>query len=753
MQLDLKLNPVSTARPRTWYQPKDLSTPPVVTVVTPYFNTGQVFEETVSSMIGQSLVAWEWLIVNDGSTDPQALAVLDQFRDGDRRIRVIDQSQNLGHCVARNIGYREATSDLVLQLDSDDLLEPTALEKMAWFLHTRPQFDFVKGYTVGFGAESYIWRNGFHLGEAFLESNHAEVTAMVRRAVHNKVGGYDETNRMGLEDWDFWLRCAAAGFWGDTIHEPLSWYRRRVDHGSRWQNWDGGARETAFRGVLRSRYPHLWEGGFPHPRAESKASGLGPIESTLPFANPMSKERPRLLLLLPFLELGGAEQVGLDMIDRLIKQGWEATVATTVPSDHRWSDVFLGKTPDVFMTDRFVARADQPRFLRYLIESRRPDVVVINNSRLGYELLPYLRTFGSDTAFVDLCHAEQEDWLSGGYPNLSSLFQEHLDLTIAGSDRLTTWLEAHRSTGAPIVTSHYGVDTNKWKPDPDARAAIRKELGIGASTTVLIYAGRLAAEKRPGMMVEIHRLLRDRYLEVVTILVGDGPLADSVADAAAHLHEPERVIMTGHVDHQRIPALVAAADVLVLPSTREGIALILLEAMSTELTVVAADVGAHSEVVSPGSGLLLEPGLQAEEWAKVIAALVSDSSLRRQMGTAARRRVIEGGFGMEAATGRIETALAAAISVASTPGRRLPTAVEGHRAAVYAVEQHRQDHPAYGTVPADPPDEKTSFVYRAAVRLLGRPYRFLKRRQISWLPRLRFRVRRLLGMKSHTHVN
>ena len=753
MQLDLKLNPVSSARPRAWYQPQDLTTQPVVTVVTPYFNTGKVFEETVFSMMGQSLVAWEWLIVNDGSTDPDALAVLDQFRDGDRRIRVIDQSGNLGLCVARNIGYREATSDLVLQLDSDDLLEPTALEKMAWFLHTRPQFDFVKGYTVGFGAESYIWRNGFHLREAFLESNHAEVTAMVRRTVHSKVGGYDETNRMGLEDWDFWLRCAAAGFWGDTIHEPLSWYRRRLDHGSRWRNWDGGTRENAFREVLRSRYPHLWEGGFPHPRAESQATGLAPVESTLPFANPLSKGRPRLLLLLPFLELGGAEQVGLDMIDRLIKRGWEATVATTVPSDHRWADAFLGKTPDVFMMDRFVARGDQPRFLRYLIESRRPDVAVINNSRLSYELLPYLRRFGTDTAFVDLCHAEQEDWLSGGYPNLSNLFQEHLDVTIAGSTHLTTWLEANRSTGAPVVTSHYGVDTEKWKPDPEARAAIRKELGIGSSTSVLIYAGRLAAEKRPGMMVEIHRLLRDRSLDVVTILVGDGPLAENVADAAAHLHEPERFIMTGQVAHDRIPALMAAADVLVLPSTREGIALILLEAMSTELVVVAADVGAQSEVVVAGSGLLLGPGLQAEEWADATAGLVGDIGLRRQMGAAARMRVIEGGFGMEAASERIEAALAAAMRVASAPGRQVPTAVEALRAAVYAVEQHRQDHPDYGAVPADPPDEKTSLLYKAAVWLLGRPYRFLKRRQISWLPRLRFRVRRLLGMKSHTHVN
>jgi len=60
---------------------------------------------------------------------------------------------------------------------------------------------------------------------------------MVRRPVFLSVGGYDETIRGDLEDWDFWLKCANAGYWGATIPEYLDWYRRRADHAEQRPNW------------------------------------------------------------------------------------------------------------------------------------------------------------------------------------------------------------------------------------------------------------------------------------------------------------------------------------------------------------------------------------------------------------------------------------------------------------------------------------------------------------------------------------
>ena len=112
-----------------------------------------------------------------------SLAMLDGYRTRDVRIRVIDHPENSGLSAARNTGWRAARSEYIVLLDSDDLLEPTAVEKWFWHLATFPEHAFVKGFGVGFGAQEYLWQRGFHENEAFLEENIVDATSMVRRSV------------------------------------------------------------------------------------------------------------------------------------------------------------------------------------------------------------------------------------------------------------------------------------------------------------------------------------------------------------------------------------------------------------------------------------------------------------------------------------------------------------------------------------------------------------------------------------------
>src|SRR6266852_2104918 len=137
---DYTNTPASPHRPRFGYATDDASALPCVAIVTPFYNTGPVFHETAASVLQQSLQQWEWLIVNDGSTDPESLALLEEYRHRDPRIRVIDHGVNQGLSAARNTGFRVARSPYVVQLDSDDLLEPTAVEKWVWYLESYPEF-------------------------------------------------------------------------------------------------------------------------------------------------------------------------------------------------------------------------------------------------------------------------------------------------------------------------------------------------------------------------------------------------------------------------------------------------------------------------------------------------------------------------------------------------------------------------------------------------------------------------------------
>ncbi|HHY89813.1 MAG TPA: glycosyltransferase, partial [Chloroflexi bacterium] len=105
---DFENTPVSPQRPEYRYRPAGETPAPLVSIVTPYYNTGAIFHETARSVLQQSFQHWEWLIANDGSTVPEALEVLDHYRSLDPRIRVIDLPRNMGTSAAKNWAIREA---------------------------------------------------------------------------------------------------------------------------------------------------------------------------------------------------------------------------------------------------------------------------------------------------------------------------------------------------------------------------------------------------------------------------------------------------------------------------------------------------------------------------------------------------------------------------------------------------------------------------------------------------------------------
>ena len=119
------------------------------------------------------------------------------------------------------------------------------------------------------------------------------------------------------------------------------------------------------------------------------------------------------------MTLGGADKFNLDLLGQLTGRGWEVTCATTLQGDHSWMPEFSGLTPDIFAMPHFLEAADYPRFLSYLIQSRQIDTVLISNSLIGYQLLPFLRSQFPEVTILDYCHMEDQEWLDGGYPRLS----------------------------------------------------------------------------------------------------------------------------------------------------------------------------------------------------------------------------------------------------------------------------------------------------------------------------------------------
>ena len=763
---DYANTPASPQRPAYNYAPALSNAAPAATIVTPFYNnTGPIFYETARSIERQSFQQWEWLIINDASTRPEALAILNEYRQRDPRIRVIDMPTNHGPSAARNLAFREARAPYVVQLDSDNLIEPTAIEKWLWFLESYPEYAFVKGYSVGFDAHEYLWQQGFHDGTVFLEENLVDATSTQRTAVHHAAGCYDETIRQGFEDWDFWLRCASLGYWGATLPEYLDWYRRRDSHSDRWANWDNDERQRVFRDGLRHKYPVLWNGGFPKIEPRSPET-CDTIPNQLPWENTLSKspDTRRLVMIVPWMAMGGADKFNLDLLEQLTQRGWEVSIATTLSGESPWMPAFARATPDIFVLQNFLRRVDYPRFLRSLIQSRQADVVIVSQSELGYQLLPYLRAHCPDIAFIDYCHMEEEYWKNGGYPRMAVEYQELLDLNTVSSEHLKNWMVTRGADPDRIRVCYTNIDPEEWRPNPTLRQTVRAELGLDEQAPVLLYAGRMCAQKQPKVFAQTLQQLVKQTPQVVALVAGEGPDFAWLQTFIRRQRLESQVRLLGAVSRERMQQLMASADIFFLPSEWEGIALSVYEAMACGLAVVGADVGGQRELVTAECGTLIASGDEAHEVAQYVeelSRLVQDPAAGQAMGKAGRQRIADG-FQLRQMAEHIEAVMAEARQLQTVgprpqPGKGLglvcaSQAVEYGRLSVLADglwqerEELRSSHPHENPASQQHPASSSSSSWRVSAyftlrRLLLRYYRAGLDRKLGWLRPLKDRLK------------
>jgi glycogen(starch) synthase len=178
-----------------------------------------------------------------------------------------------------------------------------------------------------------------------------------------------------------------------------------------------------------------------------------------------------------------------------------------------------------------------------------------------------------------------------------------------------------------------GVDRDAFTdPGPDPFPKLRGRPRV-------VFLGRLTRSKGVDTLVAAAARLRTPGVQVV--LVGDGPARAQVEAASRRLGVDGRVHITGFVPHHRTPAVLASADLIVLPSVYEELGTVLVEALQVGLPAVATDVGGIPEVVEHGrTGLLVKPGDPAA-LAAAIDAVVGDPEVARRMGAAARERAPE----------------------------------------------------------------------------------------------------------------
>jgi glycosyltransferase involved in cell wall biosynthesis len=631
------------SRERAWYPygPSQDTSPITVSIITPFYNTDKVIEETADSVFGQSFQEWEWIIVDDGSTLVEARERLAELGGRDRRVRIIRQ-ENRGPSAARNTAFRQSRGRYLCLLDSDDLLEPTYIEKCLWFLESQPDFAFCNSWSVAFGDREYLWPTGFEIGKEHIYKNSGPPISVIRRAAYEAVGGFNESIRIGHEDWDFWLSLASGGFWGYTLPEYLEWYRVRKS-GRFEQIMKDESLRDGFEKYIGEKYGDL-EARFPAPQLRQPR----PFESVpadLPFENRLSKaDKKRILFLIPWMVTGGADKVNLDWLKGLRDHGYEVSVCATLSSYHNWLPEFTRLTPDVFILPNFLHTADFPRFITYLILSRQIDTVLVSGSIVGYQLLPYLRSRCPGVSFVDLCHVEEMHWQNGGHPRCGVGYQDMLDLNIVTTSYLRAWMAGRGADASRIEVCYTGVDLAAMDAVAQRRSSIRGALGVADDMPVIVFAGRICSQKRPQLFAEILRDVAQKGIDFGCFVIGDGDLRPVLERLLREYSLESLVTMVGTVDHEKWLELLAISDIFLLPSEYEGISVALYESMAMRHVVpVMADVGGQSEIVTADSGFLVRKGpSEREDYVDAVSFLIRNPSRKAEMAAAGRDRISRG---------------------------------------------------------------------------------------------------------------
>jgi glycosyltransferase involved in cell wall biosynthesis len=307
----------------------------------------------------------------------------------------------------------------------------------------------------------------------------------------------------------------------------------------------------------------------------------------------------------------------------------------------RFTAVEIAARPRVRGDLRAIAR------LRRLLAAWRPDIVHAHGLRAG-ALAAIAVAFIRPTAYdkkpalvVTVHNAPPSGGTTGAvYHVLELIVARNADSVLCVSADLEQRMRAAgaRRVGRALVPAPAPAPAAQPEDvSAETRAAIRAEFGAGPDQAIVLAVGRLAPQKAFGVLLDAAARWDDIEPRPLLVIAGEGPLAAGLRSRAASLGIPVR--FAGH--RHDVPALLAAADVFVLPSVWEGQSLVLQEALRAAVPIVATRVGGTPDLTGEDAAILVPPA-DPESLADAVRTVLADPALaaRLRQAAAARARTL-----------------------------------------------------------------------------------------------------------------
>jgi glycosyltransferase involved in cell wall biosynthesis len=202
-------------------------TNPKISVVMAVFNGEKYLKPTIETVLSQTFKDFEFIIVNDGSTD-RTQNIIEEYHDD--RIILINNTRNMGQTTSLNIGLQNARETYIARTDAGDISTPERFRQQVQYLENHPHVDILGTAAFQYDMAGNLCGNVFMpnrpstiLQRIFFACPVVHVSVMMRRDRILELGGYDESYRI-LADYGLWARALQHGFRFWNLDEILAGY-------------------------------------------------------------------------------------------------------------------------------------------------------------------------------------------------------------------------------------------------------------------------------------------------------------------------------------------------------------------------------------------------------------------------------------------------------------------------------------------------------------------------------------------------
>ncbi|HXP52944.1 MAG TPA: glycosyltransferase, partial [Bacteroidia bacterium] len=601
---------------------------PKISVLMTVYNGERFIRESVASILGQTFSDFEFLIVDDGSTD-KTVDIIKSFNDN--RIVLINNTQNLGIIKSLNKAIELIKGEYCARMDSDDIAEPSRFEKEIIILDKMPNVAVVtshvtlindKGEDAGLWAEDMEAITNKEIYRLLPHRNCiANPAAMIRSSVFKKYK-YN-TGQKDSEDWDLWLTMASDNLGFYKIPETLVKYRIH-DAGTTVKSNKGGIlkRIARFKYVyLKTKISKFKLKGTDYKVLSSYITDLtrcyfpfiyalaGKLYSTNPFRfisqySQISKQfngrKPiSHIFLFPFTHVGGAEKVHASILETVADKSPVALItnrstSTALPEFEKnatvinVSQLLIWPFSKKWLTNKICAT----------IQSNKQLCLFSSNSKYYYELLAKVP---DGTKAIDLIHAFVHSYEDGpekwSLPIIDKLTKRVVINRQTANDLEKFYARnniSQKFTERIVCINNFTVHKEKIQKDTSGKLKV-------------LYVGRGTAEKRVEIISRVSRVLGEKKANIEFHFVG------ALTNAVPKEDAPYCILHCEIRDAAALDKLYEKSHILLITSSREGFPMVIMEAMMNGVVPISTNVGGISEHIKTEVNGILLKNISADE--------------------------------------------------------------------------------------------------------------------------------------------